>query len=66
VIPGPYCKCHIEPVDDGDDALSYFTVRYGYTSVKEARAAFPTGAREAGVSEDERCVVRAFADGDEE
>lgn len=66
MIPGPYSVCRFELVSDDGDALAYFTLRYGYDSVKQARAALPTLAREAGVPEEELCVVRAFGPDEEE
>ena len=66
MIAGPFSVCRYDLLDGNSDALVYYTLRHGYDSVADARKAIPDLAKEHGLSEDEICVVRAYAEADGE
>ena len=58
MIPGPYSLCKISYESEDSDSLVYTTLSYGYDTASQAYAERAKIASEAGIPEDDVCVIR--------
>ena len=59
MIPGPYSICAVEVPED-TDSPNYYTLRWGYDSIEDARADMPKIAKEEGYPIADLCVLRSW------
>ena len=60
MIPGPYTVVRVTFPDEGSDAPTLETIRYGYDTASQAFSDIAKLAEEVGDSPEDLCVIRAI------